>query len=504
MTNKGGTWFNGVGVIADPPGMQTHSVVSPAASRTGGIARAMLIVGGLSTCTALVLIATPAPWAWESLRVIGVGILLLSILRFRVGHLKPVFVIWWLVLVSECIFFRETGSDDAVAAAFKGSFPTAAYGEVVSWTLCLLTMLLCLGSVRSYFSRLFAGDYKWLTLFAMACVGSCIYAPRPAFALVWGFKLTLVVLLLLLCSTQIQDVRDIVSFLRFTFFAYVIVVLQPVIISMFRGQMFDEEGRMSMVVNPDALSADAGAVFVLALTLFSRVKNEGLRITAVVFGATGFVVMILAGGKAAIVSGLFAGALFFLLRKGFGSTLGFVVATAVAALLLASFTPLGDYFLHYGSGGNAATLSGRTLLWSAVIPAILQKPILGHGYVASTFIVFQVNQVIWAAPQLHNGFLEASYNNGFVGLLLILMINIVIPRNLYRVLRRSPPTDPIYRIGAGCLALYALLLINGFFNASFGGRARPPFILLLSLVLISDKLVKLTSQPIARASFVGN
>lgn len=295
-----------------------------------------------------------------------------------------------------------------------------------------------------------------------------------------------------------------VSFLRFTFFAYVIVVLEPVVISIFRGQMFDEEGRMSTVVNPDALSADAGAVFVLALALFSRVKNEGLRMGAAVFGTVGFVVMILAGGKAAIVSGLIAGALFFLLRKGFSSTLGFVAATAVVALLLASFTPLGDYFLHYESGGNASTLSGRTLLWSAVIPAILQKPILGHGYVASMFVVFQVNQVGWAAPQLHNGFLEAAYNNGVFGLMLILMITIVIPRNLYRVLQRSSPTDSIYRLSAGCLALYAFLLINGFFNASFGGRARPPFILLLSLVLISDKLVQLTSQPLAKASFIGN
>jgi O-antigen ligase len=503
MADKGSTWFNGVDVTGPPPRVQPKPVGYSAHSKAGRIVRTILVIGAISACAVFVL--NTESWAWESVRVIGVGIiLLLSMLRFRVGHLKPAFVMWWLVLVSECIFFREGAGDDPVTAAFQGRFPTAVYGEVVSWTLCFLTVLLCWGSTRSYSRQLFAGDYKWLTLFAMACVGSCIYAPRPVFALMWGFKLVLVVLLLLLCSTQIQDLRDIVSFLRFTFFAYVIVVLEPVIISMFRGQMFDEEGRMSMVVNPDALSADAAAVFVLALTLFSRVKNEGLRITAAVFGGTGFVVMILAGGKAAIASGIFAGALFFLLRKRFSSTLGFVVAIPVAALLLASFTPLGDYFSHYKSAGNAANLSGRTLLWSAVLPAILQKPILGHGYVASTFVFFQVNQVGWAAPQLHNGFLEALYNNGLVGFMLILMINIVIARNLYRVLRRSPPTDPIYRIGAGCLALYALLLINGFFNASFGGRARPPFILLLSLVLISDKLVNLTWRPLARAPLTGN
>jgi O-antigen ligase len=358
--------------------------------------------------------------------------------------------------------------------------------------------------VRGYLSQLFAGDYKWITLFAILCIGSCVYAPKPSFSGVWAFKLTLVALLLALCSIQVHDFGDTVSFLRFTFVGYAIVAFQPVVISMFRGQMFDEDGRMSMIVNPDALSADAAAVFVLALTLFSRVKNEGLRMTAVVFGASGFVVMILAGGKAGIISGLLAGALFFLVRKGFGSTLGYVVMTAVLAVLLASFTPLGDYFLQYKSAGTASTLSGRTLLWTAVIPAILKKPVLGHGYVSSTFVAYEVNKVGWAAPQLHNGFLEALYNTGFVGFLFILMIHVVIARNLFRVLRRTPSTDPIYRIGAGCFALYTLLLINGFFNATFGGRVRPPFILLFSLVLVSNKLLKLTSRPFERASVAGD
>ncbi len=75
------------------------------------------------------------------------------------------------------------------------------------------------------------------------------------------------------------------------------------------------------------------------------------------------------------------------------------------------------------------------------------------------------------------------------------MINVVILRNLVRVLRRVPSTSAVYRVAAGCLALYAHLFINGQFNASFGGRVRPPFILLLSLVLVSNKLVELASRP---------
>ena len=494
MADKDSTWFNGSDVIADrPPEMRTHSVVSEATSRTGGFVRTTLIVGVLSACAALVLIATPASWVWESLRIIGVGILLLSILRFRVGHMKPAVVIWWLVLVSECIFFREGGSD-AVMDAFHGRFPVAAYSEVLSWVFCLVAVLLSSERIRGFFSRLFAGDYKWVTLFALVCVASCAYAPRALFGLAWSLKLSLVVLLLVECSVQIHDFRDIVSFLRSTLWAYAIIVFVPVIIAMVRGEMFDEQGRMSTIVSPNALSPNAGVLVLLALTLFSKRKDEGLHRSAILLGIVACVIMILAGSKTGILAGIFAGTLFYLLRGRFGSALSYVAAAVVLVCVLALSTPLGDYFHTYREGGGAESFSGRTLLWSEVAPAIRQKPILGHGYLASEFAVFQVNAVRWAAPHLHNGFMEALYNNGLFGFVPILAICIIIPRNLYRVLRRTRFTDPIYRIGAGCLSLYVFLLINGFFNSSFGGKASAPFMLLLSLVVVSNKLLEAASH----------
>lgn len=505
MADKGSTWLNGVGIITYPqPEVQPRRVRSSATSRAGRIAWTMLIVGAVSAYTALVLNAAADSWAGESVRILGLAVVLLfsmaALSRSPKDRWKTAFVVWGLVLISECIFFRSEGEIHANVAAFQGRFPAAAYSEVVGWVVCFVTLLVLLAPVRQRVRSLFAGDYKWLMFFSMVCVASCAYAPRPIFGLAWAFKLCLVTLVLSLCAIQIRDLQHTVSFLCFTFFAYTVVVLQPVILGFATNSLFDEEGRMSTIVNPDALSADAAAVFVLALTLFSRVKGEGLRRSAIVFGAVGFVVMILAGGKAGIVSGLFAGALFFFLRKGFGSTVGYVVSAALLACVLALLTPLGGYFYNYIESDQPGTLSGRTLLWSAVLPAIRQTPIVGHGYLASMFVALEVNQVGWDAPHLHNAFVEVLYNNGLIGLILILIINVLIARNLIRVVRRAAPIDPVHRIGAGCLALYTLLLINGFFNASFGGRARPPFILLLSLVLISDKLLKLTSRPLARAS----
>ena len=96
---------------------------------------------------------------------------------------------------------------------------------------------------------------------------------------------------------------------------------------------------------------------------------------------------------------------------------------------------------------------------------------------------------------MHNGFLETLYNNGLTGLVLILMVHVIIVYNLIRAIRRAPPTHFRYQLAVGCLAVYANLLIGGFFNASFGGRAWSFFMLLLALVIVSEKLVNLESRP---------
>jgi len=470
----------------------TGSIAGPTSSRPS-LVRTLLIGGAITLLAFLYLHLVPDEFMWEGLRVMGIGVVILASFYFPLGRPKPSFVIWFLMLTSDCIFFHE-GDLSASANAYQGSFPTAVYGEAISWVICFLAILLCTTRIPGFSKHILKGPGKWITLFSFVCAASCIYSPRPSFSAVWAFKMVLIALLLQVCWYQMDGLQDTLTFLKFTFFGYALVAFQPVIVSAMRGEMFDEEGRMSIIVNPDALSADAATVFILALTLFSRVKNEGLRMSAVVFGVSGFAVMILAGGKAGIISGLAGGALYFLIRRGIGPTLGYMIGAAGAALLLISFTPLGDYFSQYHSGGNAATLSGRTLLWSAVIPAILQNPILGHGYVASTFVYMELNAVGWAAPQLHNGFLETLYNTGGTGFILLLIVILLIPKDLFRVLRRTAPSAPLYRIAAGSIALYAVLLMNGLFNATFGGRVRAPFALLMAMVFVSGKLLQGTED----------
>lgn len=487
MADKGNTWLNGTGVISPRGGVQPHPIGPTSGPRSGSTARTVLVVAALAVFTMAVLTVVPEAWAWELLRVMAVGLVLLSLFYLPVRYRQPAFVVWAMLLFSECLFFRE-GDSSANVKAYQGDFPTAVYGEVLMWGLCFLTVLGFSSRIKGFFSRAFEGDIKWPALFALLCMASCSYTPRPTLGLVWAFKLGLIVLLLLLCSIQMRDFRDTISFLRFTILGYLVVVMQPVVVAILRGELFDEDGRMSTVVSPNALSPNAAVIVLLALTLYSKRKGEGLHKSAIVLGISACVVMLLAASKTGIMAAVIAGLLYFVVCRKFGSAMTFVAATLVLAGILVLTTPLGGYLHAYRQGEGAESLSGRTILWTAVKPAIEAKPILGHGYMASEFIALQVRDVGWAAPQLHNGFLETAYNTGAVGLLIMLIVIGIIPLNLYRVLRRLPPTDPIYRVSAGCLSLFVFLLINAFFNSNFGGKPNVPFMMLFALLVVSSKL----------------
>lgn len=213
--------------------------------------------------------------------------------------------------------------------------------------------------------------------------------------------------------------------------------------------------------------------------------------------------MVVAGGKAGIVAGIISGILFFALRKGLGSAATFLGGVLVVGFLAIMLSPMSRYLENYVQDDQAATLTGRIDLWGVALPAVLQKPIIGHGYVSSAFISLQVNGIPWEAGHMHNGFLEALYDNGIIGFILILAIQIVIIRNLLHIIRHSAPDHYTYQIGVGCFAVYVNLLINGMANASFAGKAWHPFMLLLALVVVSDKLAEYLEKKGASGTLVG-
>ena len=168
-------------------------------------------------------------------------------------------------------------------------------------------------------------------------------------------------------------------------------------------------------------------------------------------------------------------------------------------------TPLQNYVSTYHAG---STLTGRTEIWQNSIPAIRQKPVFGHGYLASKFMwMNQRGSIEDIAPHMHNGFLETLYNNGLIGLALLLGMHGAILTNLFHakkalLVSRQHETRDLQQANiliVGCFALYLNLLIYGLFTPAFGGRPTAHFMVFLSILSLSMGLRRFTRPLIGEA-----
>lgn len=444
----------------------------------------------LSMLSALLINSLPE-WliSTEGLLTAGVSVLFVSVLfllsvsasRYASGNLlKSALFVWAFLLILETVF-NSTGGD--TESAMAGEFSVAVYGEVTVWIVVFLVLAFFLFSHPHWIRSIFDSHYKWLAAFGLLCTASATFSPRPMFSIGWAFVLWLVILVLWMCSILVRGVHDIVAFVRVTLWACCVLGIVQVYRVVLDPSAFLEGGRLGQ--NETTLSVVAGIVLVLSFTL----RSVGTPILSIIIGFSATVVMLLAGGKAGIIGSVISLILFFLIKKQFGSALLSVAAIVIFGFALLSVVhPLKSYVDSYAEEGQAEHLTGRTDLWVAAMPVVRQSPILGHGYMASKFVTTEVEGVRWDASHLHNSFLDVLYNNGVVGLVLILYMHAVIILNLLRVIRYHEISHKLYEVGVAFFAVYINLLINSFFNAIIGGRPSILFMIFLALFALSDPL----------------
>lgn len=454
--------------------------------------KVVLLTFACSAVTAFVLYTLPgAALSWNLVALLGViGAMLVPLYaalasRESERRRRIAFVLWWILLASEEMFSRWSTSTKALDSEF--SFD--AYSEAFIWLTVFVGILIYTFNNGRYIRSLGSGASRLLVAFALACLLSCVYTPRPMFAIAWAFKLCLAVVVIAACREHLSGVQEISQFLRTTLWAYVFLVVFPLLRVLPDPSNAFVEGRINKIASPTGLSASAGTMFLLALIFYTPSRRR----SSILLAALGLAVMIFSGGKTGLAGGILSAILFFVVQGKFGPVVRLLGATAVLGAIILLTTPVASYFRMYEDSGQIATASGRVDLWNAAMPAILQKPIIGHGFMSSRFVAINLDGISWDAGHMHNGFLEALYNDGIIGLILIVLIQAAILKNLISVMRRHSKLEPgAFRLAVGCLAIYANLLINGLFNASFGGRPEAAFVLLLGIAMVSDRLERLT------------
>jgi O-antigen ligase len=390
-----------------------------------------------------------------------------------------VFALWWVLLSSEAFFSYMT--EDAEG----GQVTTGAYSEVMIWVFILFAFFLYSMRNPQYLKEIFKGSYKWVALFGVVCFVSCAYAEQPFFSLGWIIKLLLAIALLAACNHEIKNSGDLRAFLMVSQWAFAFLLFMPLLrlISdpavLATGRLFD------VGTAPTMLAADAGILVLLSLAL----SQPGRRVWPLLFATFGMLVMILAAGKAGFVACVFSGLIFFVWQGKFKSAMWFLLGLVAAGAVLMVLSPgLASYITSYLGTDQAGTVTGRTDVWSAGWQLIKERLFLGRGFMSSRFLAYKIS-VSWQPGHLHNGFLEVWYNNGLVGLFIVVMMHAVIIRNLILVMRKvSLP------MAAGCFAVYLNILINGMVSRAFGSRPDATFTMLFALVFVSERLLQEVSQ----------
>jgi len=450
-----------------------------------------LWIGALCVITAVAMGMFYALVSDQVISILGVGIGVFALLGLVLSvsgadrNRNLIFALWWILLSSEGFFSYMT--EDAEG----GQITTGAYSEVMVWVFIIFAFALYSMKNPQYFRKIFSGSYKWVAWFGVVCFLSCAYAEQPFFSLGWIVKLFLAIALLAACNQEIKDESDLRLFLRVSQWAFAFLVFMPLLrlvsdpAVLATGRLFD------VGTAPTMLAADAGILVLLSLAL----SQPGRRGWALFFAVFGMATMILAAGKAGFVACVFSGLIFFIWQGKFKSAVWFLLGLlVVGALLMAASPGLASYITGYLGTDQAGTVTGRTDVWTAGWQLIKQKMLLGRGFMSSRFLAYKVD-ISWQPGHLHNGFLEVWYNNGLIGLFIMLMMHGMIIRNLIRVMRRvSLP------LAAGCFAVYLDILINGMVSRAFGSRPDATFTMMFALVFVSERLLQQVSQPQEQAS----
>src|ERR1700728_326729 len=389
----------------------------------------------------------------------------------------------WFFLLSDDVMFGF-GRLNALSSDLQGNFSSAAYGEVLLWVIsAAILAVISLSRTKELVAALFTGTRRWMTLFLILCIVSVAYSKAPAYSLAWSFKLGLDVWMVALLSVCVHDESGIRSLLRTTALSIGIVFVIALLDIAIDPENAFAGGRLSGVAGPTVLSELGGLLLLISL-VFSRLEKAKWTVPVAVLAS---VVMLLGGGKIAIVAALVSVGAFFALQRKAGTgilavaTLGFL---AGCTLLVA---PTGKYFTQCATSDQATTLTGRMVLWKAQWLEIQSRIVLGHGYMSSKFVPAPFKKGGWQVGSLHNAALDVLYNLGVVGLFGVVMMNYWIVRNLLHV-RKHCSDGSTLAIANFLIAIYLDLLIDSPFAVPFGGRPDAFFMVFLAVSVVSTML----------------
>lgn len=221
---------------------------------------------------------------------------------------------------------------------------------------------------------------------------------------------------------------------------------------------WSSEHRFAGTVHPNTQGVYMACLCVAA---FALVRHEPSRRWLWLVVAAGLAGLLLTRSRTSTAATLFAMALGYFataprtVKNGWLLFGGWLAALALLALLIFEpdfFRSMGDALL-LGRKQQTDTLVGRTPIWEATWPYILQRPIFGFGYDSfwTAERIADVSQEAgWDVHRAHSAYIESLLSVGCVGTLLLVL---AATGGLWLALRRGGLTgNPLYGMAAGLIA----------------------------------------------------
>jgi hypothetical protein len=167
-----------------------------------------------------------------------------------------------------------------------------------------------------------------------------------------------------------------------------------------------------------------------------------------------------------------------------------VTPTTVLEDAAGSSSPIAALVLRGQDVREFSSLTGRTELWSKVVPLYLKSPVIGYGYLGSRDLLLQV--VPWAG-HAHNGFLQTLLDLGVVGALLLWTPFLL-------SLFARPPAPPLQAwspgahverwAGASVFAVLMFTMLNSMSDVGLAGSPSYEILLFLCAVIAAERLAR--------------
>jgi exopolysaccharide production protein ExoQ len=430
----------------------------------------------------------------------GIGLVVLTSLTTQArSHRAALFLCGCVIAYPAFLPRRQAETLDTVMTL------RASVQAVILLTIAMIAIWLWISTpgTLSVFARGRIGLLAW---YCGVVLVSLLYTPDFRWAAFAALKLFGPVLVLAVLAALVQTRAQLERVIDVMLIGIAVVLLVYWIDIVTGVAVTDTTARLSTLwLHPNHAGVFA-SVFTAVMVgrLFTATTRRALLIAGI-GAAFGAVSIFMIGSKTGIIAGGVGVALIVLIclwHRPASAIPTLLVAGAGVALISVYFlTSDVGIFAHMRAYDESdyrstADLTGRVPVWEIALRQGLERPVFGHGYMA-TFATGFDNGQFWLAKQAHNVFVQTFFDLGLVGVVIVVAIYAAAWVAVIRMALRKTLAGELWPLNVGMFGALAVVTTNSFSEDIFGGifEARTMlFLLIVFAIFQSATLARQAAQ----------